>query len=75
MMLISILLAAIYTYILFFTEYALTLIKITLEVFFVALMVVIAWVGYTLLKAAAPQEIEELVKQLEREEAERGSNE
>ena len=70
LLIISILLAVLYTYMLYFTEYSLALIKLTMEIFFLALMGVIAWVGYTLLRAAAPQEIEELVKQLEREESE-----
>jgi predicted DNA-binding transcriptional regulator len=54
-----------YAWILFFTEWTLLLIQITLMVAVVALLGIIAWVGYTLATTPPPRPIEEIEKEIQ----------
>jgi predicted DNA-binding transcriptional regulator len=54
-----------YAWILFFTEWTLLLIQITLMVAVAALLGIIAWVGYTLATTPPPRPIEEIEKEIQ----------
>jgi predicted DNA-binding transcriptional regulator len=54
-----------YAWILFFTEWTLLLIQITLMVAVIALLGIIAWIGYTLATSPPPKPIEEIEKEIQ----------
>jgi predicted DNA-binding transcriptional regulator len=54
-----------YAWILFFKEWTLLLIQITLMVAVVALLGIIAWIGYTLATTPPPKPIEEIEKEVQ----------
>ena len=57
----------IYGWILFFTEWSLPLLRITGFVAVVAVLGILAWIGYTLATTPPPKPIEEIEKELEDE--------
>jgi len=57
----------IYGWILFFTEWTLLLLQITGFVAVVAVLGILAWIGYTLATTPPPKPIEEIEKELEDE--------
>lgn len=56
-----------YGWVLFFTEWTLLLIQITLMVAVVAVLGIIAWIGYTLATTPPPKPIEEIEKEIQHE--------
>jgi len=56
-----------YGWMLFFTEWTLLLIQITLMVAVVAVLGIIAWIGYTLATTPPPKPIEEIEKEIQHE--------
>jgi len=56
-----------YGWVLFFTEWTLLLIQITLMVAVVAVLGIIAWIGYTLATTPPPKPIEEIEKEIQQE--------
>jgi predicted DNA-binding transcriptional regulator len=67
LMLISIVVIIGYAWILFFTEWTLLLMQVTLMVAVAALLGIIAWIGYTLATTPPPKPIEEIEKELQQE--------
>ena len=67
LMLISIAVIIGYAWILFFTEWTLLLMQVTLMVAVAALLGIIAWIGYTLATTPPPKPIEEIEKELQQE--------
>ena len=65
--LISIIILAVFTYILFLTKYDLILIKVTLEVMVAGIALVLVWIGYTIATTPPPKPIEEIEKEIEEE--------
>ena len=57
----------VYGWILFFTEWTLLLLQITGFVAVVAVLGILAWIGYTLATTPPPKPIEEVEKELEGE--------
>jgi len=57
----------VYGWILFFTEWTLLLLQITGFVAVVAVLGILAWIGYTLATTPPPKPIEEIEKELEDE--------
>jgi len=66
-MLVSIAVIIGYAWVLFFTEWTLLLIQITLMVAVVILLGIIAWIGYTLATTPPPKPIEEIEKEIQQE--------
>ena len=67
LMLVSIAVIIGYAWVLFFTEWTLLLIQITLMVAVVILLGIIAWIGYTLATTPPPKPIEEIEKEIQQE--------
>ncbi len=67
LLIISVLVIAVYGYILFFTSYSLLLLEITAFVIVAVVFGVLAWIGYTLATTPPPKPIEEIEKELEEE--------
>jgi predicted DNA-binding transcriptional regulator len=67
LMLVAIVVIIAYAWILFFTEWTLLLIQITLMIAVAALLGVIAWIGYTLATTPPPKPIEEIEKEIQQE--------
>jgi len=57
----------IYVYLLFFTPYAGLVIKLTALAAVGAVLLILAWIGYTLATTPPPRPIEEIEKELEEE--------
>ena len=57
----------IYGWVLFFTEWTILLLQITGFVAVVAILGILAWIGYTLATTPPPKPIEEIEKELEEE--------
>jgi len=57
----------IYGWVLFFTEWTILLLQITGFVAVVAILGILAWIGYTLATTPPPKPIEEIEKELEGE--------
>ncbi len=66
-MLISIAVIIGYAWILFFTEWTLLLMQITLMIAVICLLGIIAWIGYTLATTPPPKPIEEIEKEIQQE--------
>jgi len=66
-MLVSIIIIIAYAWILFFTEWTLLLIQITLMIAVIAVLGIIAWIGYTLATTPPPKPIEEIEKEIQQE--------
>ena len=64
---ISIIVIIMYGYLIFFTDYALLLLKITGFVAVLVVFALLAWIGYTLATTPPPKPLEELEKELEEE--------
>jgi predicted DNA-binding transcriptional regulator len=56
-----------YAWILFFTEWTLLLIQVTLMIAVAGLAGILAWIGYTLATTPPPKPIEEIEKEIEKE--------
>jgi len=56
-----------YGWVLFFTEWTLLLIQVTLMAAVVAVLGIIAWIGYTLATTPPPKPIEEIEKEIQQE--------
>lgn len=67
LMFIAIIVIILYAWILFFTEWALLLIQISLMIAVIALLGIIAWIGYTLATTPPPKPIEEIEKEIQQE--------
>ena len=67
LMLVSIAVIIGYAWILFFTEWTLLLMQITLMIAVAALLGIIAWIGYTLATTPPPKPIEEIEKEIQQE--------
>ncbi|MEM2292413.1 MAG: transcriptional regulator, partial [Nitrososphaerota archaeon] len=61
----SILTIIAYAWILFFTEWTILLIQITLMIAVAGILGIVAWIGYTLATTPPPKQLEEIEKQLE----------
>jgi predicted DNA-binding transcriptional regulator len=57
----------VYGWILFFTEWTLLLIQVTLMIAVAGLGGILAWIGYTLATTPPPKPIEEIEKEIEKE--------
>jgi len=64
---LSIIVMVVYGWILFFTEWTLLLIKLTLMIAVAGLAGILAWIGYTLATTPPPKPIEEIEKEIEKE--------
>jgi predicted DNA-binding transcriptional regulator len=56
-----------YGWLLFFTEWTLLLIQLTLMIAVAAVLGVVAWIGYTLATTPPPKSIEEIEKEIQHE--------
>ena len=63
----SILAIIAYAWILFFTEWTILLIQVTLMIAVVGILGIVAWIGYTLATTPPPKPLEEIEKELEEE--------
>ena len=63
----SILAIIAYAWILFFTEWTILLIQITLMIAVAGILGIVAWIGYTLATTPPPKPLEEIEKELEEE--------
>lgn len=64
---LSVIVVLVYAWILFFTEWALLLIQVTLMIAVAGLAGILAWIGYTLATTPPPKPIEEIEKEIEKE--------
>jgi len=64
---LSAIVVVVYGWILFLTEWALLLIKLTLMIAVAGLAGILAWIGYTLATTPPPKPIEEIEKEIEKE--------
>ena len=71
----SILAIIAYAWILFFTEWTILLIQITLMIAVAGILGIVAWIGYTLATTPPPKPLEEIEKELEEELKHSGSKE
>jgi predicted DNA-binding transcriptional regulator len=67
LILVSISIIVGYGWLLFFTEWALLLIQLTLMIAVAAVFGVVAWIGYTLATTPPPKPIEEIEKEIQHE--------
>jgi len=67
LVLVSLVVIIVYTYIMFFTNYWELLVKITLVVGVLGIGGIMAWIGYTLATTPPPKPIEEIEKEIEEE--------
>lgn len=56
-----------YNWLLFFSEWAIIVLKITAFLAVTGLLAILAWIGYTLATTPPPKPIEEIEKELEKE--------
>ncbi len=63
----SILGLLVYAYLLFFTQYAEIILKLTALAAVGGVLLILAWIGYTLATTPPPKPIEEIEKELEEE--------
>ena len=66
-LLVSILVGVGYFYLIFFSEWVLLTIQLTVFVAVAAVLFILGWIGYTLATTPPPMPIEELGKELEEE--------
>jgi len=67
LMLVAIVVIIVYAWILFFTEWTLLTIQITLMIAVATFLGIIAWIGYTLATTPPPKPIEEIEKEIQQE--------
>jgi len=67
LMLVAIVVIIAYAWILFLTEWTLLLIQITLMIAVVAVLGIVAWIGYTLATTPPQKPIEEIEKEIQQE--------
>jgi predicted DNA-binding transcriptional regulator len=67
LMLVSISIIIVYGWLLFFTEWTLLLIQLTLMIAVAAVLGVVAWIGYTLATTPPPKPIGEIEKEIQHE--------
>ena len=67
LLVISIIIIILYGYLIFFTDYAMLLLKITGFVAIAGVFGILAWIGYTLATTPPPKPIEEIEKEIEEE--------
>ncbi|MEM4488672.1 MAG: transcriptional regulator [Desulfurococcaceae archaeon] len=72
---VSILIILVYAWILFFTQWAMLVIQITLMIAVAGVLGILAWIGYTLATTPPPKPIEEIEKELEQESKQSESKE
>lgn len=63
----SIALVAIYAWLVFLTEYALLILKLTCFMITLIVFSILAWIGYTLMKTPPPKPVEDIEKEIEKE--------
>lgn len=66
-MVVSIIVIIVYAWILFFTQWSMFLIQITLMIAVAGVLGILAWIGYTLATTPLPKPIEEIEKEIEQE--------
>ncbi len=66
-MAVSIIVIIVYAWILFFTQWSMLLMQVTLMVAVASVLGILAWIGYTLATTPPPKPIEEIEKELEEE--------
>ncbi|MEM3952732.1 MAG: transcriptional regulator, partial [Nitrososphaerota archaeon] len=66
-LLVSLVGIVVYSWLLFFTNWDLIILKLTAFVAVTGLLALIAWIGYTLATTPPPKPIEEIEKELEKE--------
>lgn len=66
-LLVSLIGIAVYSWLLFFTNWDLIILKLTAFIAVTGLLALIAWIGYTLATTPPPKPIEEIEKELEKE--------
>jgi len=64
---LSVIVVVVYGWILFFSEWTLLLIQVTLMIAVAGLAGILAWIGYTLATTPPPKPIEEIEKEIEKE--------
>jgi predicted DNA-binding transcriptional regulator len=67
MMIISIVVILIYGWLVFLSEYALLILKLTGFIAVAGVFGILAWIGYTLASTPPPKPIEEIEKEIEEE--------
>ncbi|MEM0079621.1 MAG: hypothetical protein QXL22_00925 [Candidatus Nezhaarchaeales archaeon] len=67
LMAVSIIVIIVYAWILFFTQWSMLLMQVTLMVAVASVLGILAWIGYTLATTPPPKPIEEIEKELEEE--------
>ncbi|MEM2261635.1 MAG: transcriptional regulator [Ignisphaera sp.] len=72
---VSILIILVYAWILFFTQWAMLVIQITLMIAVAGVLGILARIGYTLATTPPPKPIEEIEKELEQESKQSESKE
>jgi predicted DNA-binding transcriptional regulator len=63
-MVLSIAVIIVYAWILFFTEWSVLLMQITLMIAVAGILGILAWIGYTLATTPPPKPVEEIEKEL-----------
>lgn len=66
-MAVSIIVIIIYAWILFFTQWSMLLMQVTLMVAVAGVLGILAWIGYTLATTPPPKPIEKIEEELEEE--------
>lgn len=66
-MAVSIVVIIIYAWILFFTQWSMLLMQVTLMVAVAGVLGILAWIGYTLATTPPPKPIEKIEEELEEE--------
>jgi len=64
---VSIIVIIIYAWILFFTQWSMLLMQVTLMVAVAGVLGILAWIGYTLATTPPPKPIEKIEEELEEE--------
>jgi predicted DNA-binding transcriptional regulator len=64
LMVLSIAVIIVYAWILFFTEWSVLLMQITLMIAVAGILGILAWIGYTLATTPPPKPVEEIEKEL-----------
>ncbi len=67
LMVVSIAVIAAYVWVVFFTEWAMLLMQVTVVAAVTGVMGILAWIGYTLATTPPPKPIEEIEKEIEEE--------
>ena len=67
LVIVSIIVILLYTWLMMFTEFWIVVVKITLVVAVVAVFGILIWIGYTLATTPPPKPIEEIEREIEEE--------